>query len=96
MTWGGEVGRVLSIDLDSQLCLVQFRGRPLPVEVPVRHLRANEDLYDEHLEVSSVQSPKRRKDLGAWCTPVSSIYYIYTHDVTNPGVLGVKETKHVD
>ena len=27
------------LDVDSQLCLVHFKGRPSPVEVPVRHLR---------------------------------------------------------
>lgn len=36
---GGELGKLLSLDVDSQLCLVHFKGRPSPVEVPVRHLR---------------------------------------------------------
>eukprot|EP00913_Durusdinium_trenchii_P021424 g20135.t1 len=52
---GGEVGRVLSIDFDSQLCLVQFRGRP-PVEVPVRHLRASEDREDHEATQPSAPS----------------------------------------
>ena len=55
---GGEVGKLLSIDLDSQRCLVHFKGRG-PVEVPVRHLCAVETSQPEEEEVTRAA----RKDL---------------------------------
>ncbi|CAJ1364808.1 unnamed protein product, partial [Effrenium voratum] len=39
---GGDVGLVLSLDMEHQLCLVRFRAGREPVAVPVRHLRGCE------------------------------------------------------
>ena len=38
-TWAAAPEITRGLDVDSQLCLVHFKGRPSPVEVPVRHLR---------------------------------------------------------
>mmetsp|Transcript_59353 Transcript_59353/g.122792 ORF Transcript_59353/g.122792 Transcript_59353/m.122792 type:complete len:326 (-) Transcript_59353:29-1006(-) len=53
-----DQGRLLSINVPAQLCTVQFRGRRLPVEVPVRHLRLS---HADELAESPDRSVSRQR-----------------------------------
>ncbi|CAE7381192.1 unnamed protein product [Symbiodinium sp. CCMP2592] len=57
-----DQGRLLSINVPAQLCTVQFRGRRLPVEVPVRHLRLS---HADELTESPLAAEKTRPSFEA-------------------------------
>ncbi|CAJ1407095.1 unnamed protein product [Effrenium voratum] len=68
---GGDVGLVLSLDMEHQLCLVRFRAGREPVAVPVRHLRGCEPPPPEPRERAEEAASQETISFPARPEPVS-------------------------